>query len=102
MAVLHLNTGNFDETIGAGLSLVDFWAAWCGPCKMVAPVIDQLADKYEGSVKVAKVNVDEEDALAERFGVMSIPTVIVFENGLEKNRLVGLAQATDYEAMLGK
>lgn len=102
MSVLHLSTGNFDETIATGTTMVDFWASWCGPCRMVAPVIEELAGKHEGSIKVAKVNVDEEEALAERYGVMSIPTVIVFEDGEEKSRRVGIAQLTEYETMLGK
>lgn len=69
--------------------LVDFWAAWCGPCKMIAPVIDELADDYQGKVKICKLNVDENNKSAAEHGVMSIPTMILFKDGKEVNRLVG-------------
>lgn len=69
--------------------LVDFWAAWCGPCKMIAPVIEELAGDYAGKVKICKVNVDENSKTAADFGVMSIPTMIVFKDGKEYQRLVG-------------
>ncbi len=70
--------------------LVDFWAPWCGPCRMVAPVLDELAGTYEGKVKVAKVNVDENPDTASRYGVMSIPTLILFNNGAPQETLVGM------------
>lgn len=69
--------------------LVDFWAAWCGPCRMVAPVVEELAADYAGKVKVAKLNVDENRNTAAKYGIMSIPTLLVFKNGEVKNRLVG-------------
>ena len=69
--------------------LVDFWAAWCGPCKMQAPIFHALADKLEGKVKFGKVNVDEESELATQFAVMSIPTLILFENGKPVKQMVG-------------
>ena len=69
--------------------LVDFWASWCGPCRMLSPVISELAEEYEGRVKVGKVNVDEEPELASKFDVMSIPTLLVFEDGELVNRAVG-------------
>ena len=68
------------------MAMVDFWADWCGPCKMLSPVIESLADQYEGKVLVGKVNVDEEPDLARRFGVMSIPTVVFLKNGQEFDR----------------
>lgn len=101
MAVLHLTKENFDETIQSGKTLVDFWASWCGPCRMVAPIIEELAVKYDGKAAIAKVNVDEEGELAMRYGVMSIPTVIVFENGEEIGKRIGASPIGEYEKMLG-
>ena len=102
MALKHLTTAEFDTAVEAApLAMVDFWASWCGPCKMQAPVIDQLGDKYEGKFKVAKVNVDDEPSIAARFGVMSIPTLIVFNNGDEMVRRVGVQSLPQLEQMLG-
>ncbi len=101
MAVLHLNQEGFDKLIAGGqLTLVDFWATWCGPCKMLAPVIEELAAQYDGKVTVAKVDVDEEQDLAARYGVMSIPTVVLFQNGQEAERLVGFLPKERYEEIL--
>jgi thioredoxin 1 len=69
--------------------LVDFWATWCGPCKMIAPVVEQVADEYEGRLKVAKVDVDQNQATARQYGVMSIPTMVVFKGGKAVERVVG-------------
>jgi thioredoxin 1 len=69
--------------------LVDFWAEWCGPCKMVAPILAEIAGEHEGTVRIAKLNVDENPDIARRFGVMSIPTMIIFKDGAEADRLVG-------------
>ena len=103
MSVLHLSEGGFDAAVNSGQpALVDFWASWCGPCKMVRPIIEKLADQYEGKAVIAKVNVDDEQALAQRFGVMSIPTVVVFVNGKEVERKVGAASFPDYCAMLDR
>ena len=82
MALEHFNKETFDEALGKGeLMMVDFWAEWCGPCKMLGPVIDQLAQEYEGKAVIGKVNVDEEPELARQYRIMSIPTLMVFRSG---------------------
>ena len=80
--------------------LVDFWADWCGPCKMLSPVIGQLADDYAGKAKVCKVNVDEQSELAAKFKIMTIPTVIIFKDGEEKEKSVGVRPKADFSKML--
>lgn len=104
MAVLHLNEQDFDPALDQHpLLLVDFWADWCGPCKMLGPVIEELAADYDGrGVTVAKVNVDECQELAVRYGVMSIPTVILIKNGQEAERLVGLLPKENFTALLDR
>ena len=79
--------------------LVDFWATWCGPCKMIAPVIDIIAEEYEGKIKVGKIDVDEENELAMMFNVTSIPTLMLFENGEVVNKKVGFMQKAEIEEM---
>ena len=86
---LILNNNNFDETIKNGVVLVDFWATWCGPCKMLAPNVEEIAKEYEGRAVVGKVDVDENPDLAERFGIMSIPALFVLVNGEVKEKLIG-------------
>lgn len=86
---LILNNNNFDETIKNGVVLVDFWATWCGPCKMLAPNVEEIAKEYDGRAVVGKVDVDENPDLAERFGIMSIPALFVFVNGEVKEKLIG-------------
>ncbi|HAT83307.1 MAG TPA: thioredoxin [Clostridiales bacterium] len=84
-----LNEQNFDEVTSKGVALVDFWATWCGPCRMMAPNVEDIATEYKGKVTVGKVDVDECPNLAMRFGIMSIPTLIVFKDGEKKEVLVG-------------
>ena len=89
MDYITLNQQNFDEITSKGVVLVDFWATWCGPCKMMAPNVEEIATEYKGKVTVGTVDVDECQELATRFGIMSIPTLIVFKDGEKKEVLVG-------------
>ena len=87
--VTELSGGNFDIVTASGAVLVDFWASWCGPCRMVAPIIESLAEEYDGRVRVGKVNVDEQPELAARFGIQSIPTLLVLNAGRIVDQTVG-------------
>ena len=100
MSTLHLTSENFDEEIKSGRALVDFWASWCGPCQMLGPIIEELAGDYAGRAKVCKIDVDKEKELAKRFKIMSIPTVIIFNDGEEVNRIVGVKDKAEYAATL--
>lgn len=87
--VIKATEENFDQEIANGVTLVDFYADWCGPCKMIAPVLDEIAAEMSGIAKVLKVNVDEAQELAQRYGVMSIPNLIVFKDGQNVQQAVG-------------
>ena len=91
---INLTDGNFAETIGSGVTLVDFWAPWCGPCMMQGPIVEQVAGKVEGRAKVAKVNVDEGQQAAGQYGVRSIPTLIIFKDGEPVQQFVGVQSET--------
>ena len=102
MAELTITTENFENEVlkSAKPVLLDFWASWCGPCKMLSPIIMQIAEKYENKVKVGKVNVDEQPELANAFRVASIPMVVVMKNGRIVNTSVGYRPMEQIEAML--
>lgn len=102
MPAVHLGKNDFQEKTAKGVSLVDFWAPWCGPCKMAGPIIDELADEYQDKLLIGKVNVDEEGELAQQFMVMSIPTVVLFKNGQEVERAVGLLNKDSYKELIEK
>ncbi|MFO0838246.1 MAG: thioredoxin [Phycisphaerae bacterium] len=100
--VLHFDDSNFETEVlkSSQPVLVDFWATWCGPCQMLAPTIDELAGEYSGKVKVGKLDVDQAARTAAKYGVQSIPTVLVFENGQAVQRIVGAKAKKEYKAIL--
>lgn len=102
MAEIILNKDNFEsEVLKSDMPvLVDFWAAWCGPCKMLAPTIAELAEEYEGKVKVCKYNIDDDASVAIKYGVASIPTVLLFKDGDVVNKTIGFVPKAEIEAML--
>ena len=102
MAVITLNKNNFDEEVTKSdkTVLIDFWASWCGPCRMMSPVIDEIAEEMGDSIKVGKINIDEERDLALQYDVMSIPTFIVFKGGREICRSVGVQDKEEIKGML--
>lgn len=101
--LVHATEDSFDALVsGHPLVLVDFWASWCGPCRMLGPIMDELAEKYEGRAVVAKVNTEEEPDLAARFSVQSIPNVLLFKNGQMIENEVGVRPLQHFEALLDK
>ncbi|MPN51785.1 Thioredoxin [bioreactor metagenome] len=102
MSAISMDASKFDtDVLQADLPvLVDFWAEWCGPCRMVGPVVEELADELDGKVLVCKLNVDEAGEVAERYGIMSIPTLMVFVGGEEKERIVGVRNKNDLMSVL--
>ena len=101
--VMHFTSETFEQAIaGAAPVLVDFWAPWCGPCRMIAPVIEDVAAEFDGRAVVGKIDVDEEPGLAQRFGVMSIPTLIVLKDGKVVEQAVGARGKADVAAMLNR
>lgn len=101
-SVLTFTDDSFGQDIESGLALVDFWAPWCGPCRFVAPIIDELAEEYEGKVRIGALNVDDNLKTAEKFRVMSIPTVILFKDGQAVEVLIGAQQKSAYKARIDK
>ena len=102
MAELKITRENFEnEVMKSNIPvLIDFWAPWCGPCRMMGPIIEQLAEEYEGKAKVGKVNVDEEGELSQAFGVMSFPTIVLVKDGKVVKQAVGARPKAEVEAML--
>ncbi|TDM15736.1 thioredoxin [Macrococcus bovicus] len=102
MALINATDANFDEQIKEGVTLVDFWAPWCGPCKMIAPVLEDLAGDVDGKADIVKVNVDDNQATAAKFEVMSIPTLIVFKDGQAVDKVVGFQPKEQLQSVLEK
>ena len=103
-SIVTLTQENFSQQVlqSPAPVLVDFWAEWCGPCKMIAPLLDELADEYDGKVKIGKVNIDEQQNLAAEYGVRAIPTLLVFHNGQVTDQLVGARSKRDLKASLDR
>ena len=101
---MHLDLKNFTREVerSRGVVVVDFWAEWCGPCRAIAPTLQKLAMEYRGRVKVGKINIDDNQKLADRFQVRSIPTLVLFVNGKEKDRMVGGRSERDFRAWFDK
>jgi thioredoxin 1 len=101
--VVELNDKNFDEVVNNSDKpiLVDFWAGWCGPCRVMGPIVEEIAEKYGDKMNFAKLNVDDYPQVAAKFGVMSIPTFLVFENGEIKNQLLGAMTKEEFIERLG-
>ena len=102
--IIILTEGNFDQEVLKSPTpvLVDFWAEWCGPCKMIAPMLDELASEYDGKVKVGKVNIDEFQSIATRYGIRAIPTLLIFKDGEVADQVVGMRSKRDLKANLDK
>jgi thioredoxin 1 len=103
-SIVTLTQENFSQQVlqSPAPVLVDFWAEWCGPCKMIAPLLDELANEYDGKVKIGKVNIDEQQNLAAEYGVRAIPTLLIFHHGEVADQLVGARSKRDLKASLDR
>ena len=99
---ISLTKDNFNQSIESGVALVDFWAPWCGPCKMQLPIVEELATELEGQAVIGKINVDDQPELAAQFGVMSIPTLILFKDGQPVDKMVGLQSKDALKAKISQ
>lgn len=102
MSVIELTEKSFDTAINSPNVLVDFYAEWCGPCRAQAPVLEAFAERYEGSVKVAKLDVDQAPSVAQRLGIMSVPTLVAFREGKETARRTGVQSSEGLAALVGQ
>ncbi|HCZ1562705.1 TPA: thioredoxin [Staphylococcus aureus] len=102
MAIVKVTDADFDSKVESGVQLVDFWATWCGPCKMIAPVLEELAADYEGKADILKLDVDENSSTAAKYEVMSIPTLIVFKDGQPVDKVVGFQPKENLAEVLDK
>ncbi len=104
MSSLHVNEGNFKKEIleATNVALVDFWAPWCGPCKMIGPFIEEIAQEYAGKITVGKVNVDESSQIASQYGIMSIPTIIFFKAGKVMSQHIGAISKAELKKLVEK
>src|ERR1700679_2295869 len=104
MGAIHLDEKNFESEVLKSVTpvLVDFWAEWCGPCKMIAPILDELSDEYAGKVSIGKVNIDDQQNLATEYGVRAIPTLLLFQHGQVAEQIVGLRSKRDLKASFDK
>jgi thioredoxin 1 len=101
-AAIVFTEANFQSTIGKGVTVVDFWATWCGPCLKQGPIIEELAVEYKGTVKIGKVDVDKNRPIASKYYIQSIPTIIIFKDGEVKERLVGLRTKTELTDLINR
>ncbi|HDK4439140.1 TPA: thioredoxin [Staphylococcus aureus] len=102
MAIVKVTDADFDSKVESGVQLVDFWATWCGPCKMIAPVLEELAADFEGKADILKLDVDENPSTAAKYEVMSIPTLIVFKDGQPVDKVVGFQPKENLAEVLDK
>lgn len=102
MAIINGTDKDFNENIAEGVVLVDFWAPWCGPCKMIAPVLEELDGEIEGQAKIVKVDVDDNQETAGKFGIMSIPTLLLFKDGEVVDKVVGFQPKDALKSLIEK
>jgi len=99
---IEATAADFEATVAEGVTMVDFWAPWCGPCRMIAPVVEELAEDFDGKAKIVKVNTDEEQDIAVKYGIRSIPTIIFFKDGEVADTMVGAASKEAFTAKINE